>query len=110
MLADYVDTVAIDTARSVLTRIRVELHRRSGREQNKLLLQEQDQVAQALGEADSDALMRSVATAGRTVAWEGDDAWRRRGAWSRSRGAARSRRRSRSRGVGGTRATEGTPS
>ena len=28
--------------------------------------------------------MRPVATAGRTVAWEGDDAWRRRGAWSRS--------------------------
>ncbi len=109
VLADYVDTVAIDTARSVLTCIRVELHRRSGREQNKLLLQEQDQVAQALGEVDSDALMRSVATAGRTVAWEGDDAWRRRGAWSRSRGSARSRRRSRSPGSAARRGTEGTP-
>ena len=87
VLADYVDTVAIEQARVILTEIRVELHRRAGREQNKVLLQEQDQVAASLGEPDSDALMRSVATAGRTVAWEGDDAWRRRGAWSRSQGS-----------------------
>jgi [protein-PII] uridylyltransferase len=93
VLADYVDTVAIDGARAVLTRIRVELHRRAGREQNKLLLQEQDQVARALDEPDSDTLMRAVATAGRTIAWEGDDAWRRRGAWSRAH-QGRSRRRS----------------
>ena len=94
VLADYVDTVAIDSARVVLTSIRVELHRRAGREQNKLLLQEQDQVAEALDEPDSDALMRAVATAGRTVAWEGDDAWRRRGAWQRSKKSTRWRRRS----------------
>jgi [protein-PII] uridylyltransferase len=81
-----VDTVAIDDARRVLTTIRVELHRRAGREQNRLLLQEQDQVAAALDAGDSDALMRAVATAGRTIAWEGDDAWRRRGAWSRQHG------------------------
>ena len=92
VLADYVDTVAIDNARAVLTSIRVELHRRSGREQNRLLLQEQDQVAEALGEPDSDSLMRAVATAGRTVAWEGDDAWRRRGAWQRSKKPGRSPR------------------
>jgi [protein-PII] uridylyltransferase len=91
VLADYVDTVAIDEARRVLTTIRVELHRRAGREQNKLLLQEQDQVAAAVGDPDSDSLMRAVATAGRTVAWEGDDAWRRRSAWSRSQGTARRR-------------------
>jgi [protein-PII] uridylyltransferase len=94
VLADYVDTVAIDDARRVLTASRVELHRRAGREQNKLLLQEQDQVAEALGEPDSDALMRAVATAGRTVAWEGDDAWRRRSAWSKSQNASRGLRRS----------------
>jgi [protein-PII] uridylyltransferase len=99
-LADYVDTVAIDTARAVLTSSRVELHRRAGREQNKLLLQEQDQVARALGLPDSDALMRAVATAGRTVTWEGDDAWRRRGAWQRSRKSERPRRRSAGRGAG----------
>jgi len=92
VLADYVDTVAIDNARSVLTTIRVELHRRAGRDQNRLLLQEQDQVASALGEPDTDTLMRAVATAGRTVAWEGDDAWRRRGAWSRALESGRGRR------------------
>ncbi len=89
VLADYVDTVAIDEARRVLTTVRVELHRRAGREQNRLLLQEQDELAQAVGEPDSDALMLAVATAGRTVAWESDDAWRRRGVWSRSQIAAR---------------------
>ena len=94
VLADYVDTVAIDHARSVLTTIRVELHRRAGRDQNRLLLQEQDQVASALGEPDTDTLMRAVATAGRTVAWEGDDAWRRRGAWSRALESGRGRRKS----------------
>jgi [protein-PII] uridylyltransferase len=93
VLADYVDTVAIDQARRVLTTIRVELHRRAGREQNRLLLQEQDEVAQAVGEPDSDALMLAVATAGRTVAWEGDDAWRRRGVWSRSQSGGRQGRR-----------------
>ncbi len=97
-LADYVDTVAIDSARRVLTSTRVELHRRAGREQNKLLLQEQDQVAKALGEPDSDALMLAVATAGRTVTWEGDDAGRRRGAWQRSKKSERARRRSGGRG------------
>jgi [protein-PII] uridylyltransferase len=93
VLADYVDTVAIDGARATLTSVRVELHRRAGREQNKFLMQEQDQVAEALGSQSTDALLRAVAAAGRTVAWEGDDAWRRRGAWSRSQ-AGRVRRRS----------------
>lgn len=100
VLADYVDTVAIEDARAVLTTIRVELHRRAGRELNKLLLQEQDQVASAIGEPDADSLMRMVATAGRTVAWEGDDAWRRRSAWSRAR-TTRGRRRSSERGRSG---------
>jgi [protein-PII] uridylyltransferase len=95
VLADYVDTVAIESARAVLTATRVELHRRAGRELNKLLLQEQEQVAKAMGLIDADALMHAVATAGRTVAWEGDDAWRRRGAWSRAQRARSVRRRDR---------------
>ncbi len=95
VLADYVDTVAIEAARSVLTAARVELHRRAGRELNKLLLQEQEQVATAMGLADADALMHAVATAGRTVAWEGDDAWRRRNAWTRAQSARGGRRRTR---------------
>ncbi|HWD51296.1 MAG TPA: [protein-PII] uridylyltransferase [Acidimicrobiales bacterium] len=92
VLADYVDTVAIADAHAVLTRVRVELHRQSGRELNKLLLQEQDQVARSLGETDTDALVAAVATAGRTVAWESDDAWRRRGVWSQSTKKGRLRR------------------
>ena len=84
VLADYVDTVALEHARSVLTAARVELQRRAGRELNKLLLQEQEQVAKSMGLVDADELMYEVATAGRTVAYEGDDAWRRRGAWSRA--------------------------
>jgi [protein-PII] uridylyltransferase len=84
VLADYVDTVALERARTVLTATRVELQRRAGRELNKLLLQEQEQVAKAMGMVDADELMYQVASAGRTVAWEGDDAWRRRGAWSRA--------------------------
>ena len=95
MLADYVDTVAIESARAVLTATRVELHRRAGRELNKLLLQEQEQVAKAMGLDDADALMLAVATAGRTVAWEGDDAWRRRSAWSRAQGSRGLRRKDR---------------
>jgi len=93
VLADYVDTVAIENARAVLTATRVELHRRAGRELNRLLLQEQEQVATAMGLEDADALMHAVATAGRTVAWEGDDAWRRRSAWSRAQGIRGGRRR-----------------
>ena len=95
VLADYVDTVAIEHARSVLTSTRVELQRRAGRELNKLLLQEQEQVARAMGLADADELMLEVATAGRTVAWEGDDAWRRRSAWSRAQDKGGRRRRPR---------------
>ncbi len=95
VLADYVDTVALGDARSVLTAARVELHRRTTRDLNKLLLQEQEQVALAVGYADADALMHAVATAGRTVAWEGDDAWRRRGAWSRDKGRRSGPRRGR---------------
>jgi [protein-PII] uridylyltransferase len=89
-LRDYIDMGAVDSARSMLTTARVELHRRAGRQLDRLLLQEQDAVAAALGEVDSDALMRSVATAGRTIAWECDDAWRRRGVAVRA--ADRSRR------------------
>jgi len=92
VLADYVDTVAIADAHTVLTRVRVELHRQSGRELNKLLLQEQDQVARSLGDTDTDALVAAVAGAGRTVAWESDDAWRRRGVWSQATKKGRSRR------------------
>lgn len=76
-LADYVDTAAIEGARVALTRVRVELHRRAGRALDKLLLQEQDQIAGALGDPDTGSMLAAIASAGRTVSWEADDAWRR---------------------------------
>ncbi|MGC8462101.1 MAG: [protein-PII] uridylyltransferase [Acidimicrobiales bacterium] len=88
-LADYVDTVAVASARSTLLAARVELHRRAGRELNTLVLQEQEAVAVRLGLADGDALMHRIAAAGRTIAWESDDAWRRLAAWSRHGGHRR---------------------
>lgn len=90
-LSDYVDTVAVADGHAALTKVRVELQRRAGRETNRLLLQDQDQIALAAGEPDGEALMRTVATAGRTIAWEVDDAWRRQRVWAAS--ATKGRRR-----------------
>jgi [protein-PII] uridylyltransferase len=61
--------------------VRVELHRIAEREQDKLLLQDQDQVAANLAFSDADALMASVSAAGRQIAWVSDDVWRRRRLW-----------------------------
>ena len=71
------DDESLEAAYAVLLGARVELHRRTGRPSNVLALQEQDGVAEALGEADADALMANVAAAARTIAWTSDDAWRR---------------------------------
>ena len=73
LLADYADLASLEPATAVLTGIRVELHRIAGREQDRLLLQDQDQVAAALAFDDADALMAAVSTAGRQIAWVSDD-------------------------------------
>jgi [protein-PII] uridylyltransferase len=65
----------------VLLAARVELHRRAGHASERLLLQEQDAVAAALGYSDADALMRAVSSAARTISFESDDAWRRVRSW-----------------------------
>ncbi len=80
-LPDYADLTSLEGATSLLTTIRVELHRMAGREHDKLLLQDQDQVADALGFPDADDLMGAVSTAGRQIAWVSDDVWRRRRLW-----------------------------
>ncbi|HMD45140.1 MAG TPA: [protein-PII] uridylyltransferase [Acidimicrobiales bacterium] len=90
-LADYVDLAPLDRAADVLTDIRVELHRSAGREQDRLLLQDQDHVAEVLGFDDADVLMAAVAEAGRGVAWTTSDAWRRRRFWAPEPGAGRRR-------------------
>jgi [protein-PII] uridylyltransferase len=69
------DPAALQEAYDVLLAARVELHRRTGRATDVLLLQEQDAVAAALGLRDADALMAAVASAARGIAWASDEAW-----------------------------------
>lgn len=71
------DDSRLDAAYDLLLAVRVELHRRAGRPTDKLVLQEQDMVAPALGYRDADALMHAVSQAARTIAWTSDDAWAR---------------------------------
>jgi [protein-PII] uridylyltransferase len=71
------DAATLDAAYDRLLAVRVELHRRTGRPGDRLLLQEQDAIADSLGYEDADALMRAVAHAARTIAWTSDDSWAR---------------------------------
>lgn len=65
-----------------LLEARVELHRLAGRAGDILTLDDQDGVAEALGEASGQELMLRVALAARRVAWYSDEAWSR---WERSK-------------------------
>jgi UTP:GlnB (protein PII) uridylyltransferase len=69
------------------------LHEVTGRATDRLVLQEQDEVARVLGLADADALLRHLAGAGRTIAYALDQslrqAQRNRSAGAAARGAAR---------------------
>ena len=62
------------------------LHEITGRPADRLVLQEQDEVARVLGLLDADALMRHLAGAGRAVAYSVDQAFRQA---QRSRGGRR---------------------
>jgi len=90
-LSDHVDLAGMERGAAILTAVRVELHRLAGRAQDRLLLQDQDQVAAALGTPDADGLMATVASAGNTIAWGSDDAWRRRHLWQPPGSRRRSR-------------------
>ena len=72
---------AVRQAHEVLLDVRSELHRRtsgSGRRVvDRLLLQEQDAIAESLSYAGADELMAAVSGAGRTIAFAGDVTWRR---------------------------------
>jgi len=81
-----------DDAAELLLSARVELHRSSGRANDRLLLQDQDDVAARLGYRDADAFMAVIAAAGRLVAWLGDDAWRSVDAWVAGPSATRAAR------------------
>lgn len=73
------DDAALAAAETVLFDARVELHRATGRATERLVLQDQDAVAAALG-LSADDLMQELARAARTVAWIADEAWGRVGA------------------------------
>lgn len=81
----------LESAHALLLDVRGELHRRSTRPTDRLVLQEQTPVALATGHDDVDALMRSLSAAGRAIAFASDETWRR------VRGAVRPPRRWRQR-------------
>ncbi|MFF5659615.1 [protein-PII] uridylyltransferase [[Kitasatospora] papulosa] len=63
-------------ARRTLLDARDAVHLTTGRATDRLALQEQDQVAGALGLLDADALLRQVYEAARTVSYATDVTWR----------------------------------
>jgi [protein-PII] uridylyltransferase len=68
-------------AGDLLHAVRVEVQRPNGRRSERLMLEDQDRVAGALGLESREVLAHDVAEAGRTVAWLVDDAWRRVQSW-----------------------------
>jgi [protein-PII] uridylyltransferase len=64
-------------ARELLIDVRVALQRITGSRSDRLVLQEQDAVADALGVASADALVRELSAAARDVAWTTRDLWMR---------------------------------
>ncbi|MCU4182947.1 [protein-PII] uridylyltransferase [Acidiferrimicrobium sp. IK] len=81
VLAGVISAPGLVSAADLLAAVRVELQRATGKSANRLLLQDQDVVAGALGYRDADKLMLDVAAAGRTIAWASDDGWRRVASW-----------------------------
>jgi [protein-PII] uridylyltransferase len=71
------DDATLEANNGVLLDARVELHRIVKRPGDRLLLEEQDEVAAALGYPDADELMRAVSTAARSIAWTSDEVWER---------------------------------
>jgi len=71
------DDEALAAAHDTVLEVRVELQRRTGKGADRLVLQEQDAVAEALGDADADAMMGRLSAAARTIAWTSDEAWDR---------------------------------
>ncbi|MFJ9418317.1 [protein-PII] uridylyltransferase [Streptomyces sp. NPDC101227] len=66
----------LEDARTLLLDTRDALHLATGRATDRLSLQEQDQVAAALGVPDADALLRRTYEAARTISYAADVTWR----------------------------------
>jgi len=71
------DDDALTEAYETILAARVELHRRTGRAGDRLLLEEQDEVSRALAYSDADEMMRCLAAAARSIAWTSDETWDR---------------------------------
>ncbi|MFD7126429.1 MULTISPECIES: [protein-PII] uridylyltransferase [Streptomyces] len=96
-------------ARRTLLDTRDALHLTTGRATDRLGLQEQDQVAQALGLLDADTLLRKVYEAARTVSYATDVTWREVNRVLRARSARPKLRALLSGGLGSKAAPERTP-
>lgn len=71
------DDVALTECNDVLLRVRVALHRHTGRANEVLRLEDQGAVARLAGFASDDEMMSVIAEVGRRVAWIADEAWAR---------------------------------
>ncbi|MFF7012485.1 [protein-PII] uridylyltransferase [Streptomyces fimicarius] len=96
-------------ARRTLLDARDALHLTTGRATDRLALQEQDQVAEALGLLDADVLLRKVYEAARTVSYATDVTWREVNRVLRARSARPKLRAMLSGGLGSKAAPERTP-
>ncbi|WP_037913717.1 [protein-PII] uridylyltransferase [Actinacidiphila yeochonensis] len=82
----------LEEARNQLLDTRDALHLVTGRATDRLALQEQDQIAAALGLLDADALLRQVYEAARRITYASDVTWREVARVLRARGSRPRRR------------------
>jgi [protein-PII] uridylyltransferase len=71
------DVARLDQCNEVLLRVRVALHRHTGRATEILRLEDQRPVSVLAGYSSDDELMAALAEVGRQVAWIADEAWAR---------------------------------
>ena len=71
------DRMSLTSGYEVLMNVRVALHRLRGRADEIVRLQDQDVLAEMCGYSSADALMASLSSVGRTIAWVGDEVWAR---------------------------------
>ncbi len=71
------DDAALAGAYETVLSVRVELHRLTERPGDRLVLEQQDAVAAALGYGDADEMMRALSGAARRISWTSDEVWDR---------------------------------
>ncbi|GAA4228839.1 [protein-PII] uridylyltransferase [Actinomadura meridiana] len=81
----------VRAAHDLLLDVRHALHEVTGRSGDRLVLQERDAVARALGFADADVLQRRVAEAARAIAYASSHTWHRVHRLTRTRGVVERR-------------------